>query len=67
MSQQFQQNSWRGADGEQVWLSALVDAMEQIAQPRRVAPDDSRVLVALRAQLALPTPTRLASPFSLRN
>ena len=67
MSQQFQQNSRRGADGEQVWLSALVDAMEQIAQPRRVAPDDSRVLVALRAQLALPTPTRLASPFSLRN
>jgi hypothetical protein len=68
MNQQFQISSWRAGRGERLWLSMLVDTMEQVAQPSlRGAPCDDEVLRALRAQLALPAQPRFASPFSLRN
>ena len=66
MNQQFHSSSWRGGHGERLWLSALVDAMEQVAQqPGQRA--DAEALRVLRAQLALPMQPRFASPFSLRN
>jgi hypothetical protein len=69
MSQQFQSSRiWRGGRSEALWLSTLVDTMEQVSQaPRRVAPCDSNMLAALRAQLALPAPRAFASSLSLRN
>jgi hypothetical protein len=60
--------SWRGGRDERLWLSALVDAMEQASlSERRAEPCDGRTLAALRAQLALPAATRFASCFALRN
>ena len=60
--------AWRGGDGERLWLAALVEAMEDVAQPaRRGEPSDGPTLAAFRAQLALPAQPRFASPFSLRN
>ena len=69
MGQQYQSSqSWRGGRGERLWLSTLVETMEQVSQaPRLAEPCDGRVLAALRAQLALPATTRFASSFSLRN
>jgi hypothetical protein len=64
MSQQFQ-SSWREGHGERLWLSTLVETMEQVAE--RDVPCDSQALKALRAQLALPAQMRFATPFSLRN
>ena len=44
---------WRGEEGQQVWLSTLVDAMEEAARPdvraRRCAP---AILAGLYAQLS---------------
>lgn len=60
--------AWRGGHGERLWLAALVEAMEDVAQPaRRGKPCDDRTIAAFRAQFALPAQPRLASPFSLRN
>ena len=69
MSRQFQSlQSWRGGRDERQWLAALVEAMEQAAQPeRRSEPCDRAALAALRAQLALPAQHRFISPLSLRN
>jgi len=68
MSQQFPLFSWRGRHGERLWLSMLVDAMEEVAQPaRRTEPCDAKALAAFRVQLALPAQIRFTSPFSLRN
>jgi hypothetical protein len=69
MGQQFRFcQSWRGGRNERLWLSALVDAMEQASlSERRAEPCDGRTLAALRAQLALPAATRFASSFALRN
>ncbi len=61
-------SSWRNGQDQRRWLSALVDAMEDAAEPdRRAAPCDSRTLADLRSQLALPAQLRFASPFSFRN
>jgi hypothetical protein len=55
-------------DGERVWLSTLVDAMERLSRPElRAKPCDGFALEKLRAQLALPASIRFVSPFSLRN
>jgi hypothetical protein len=65
---QFQ--DWRSGDGEKLWLSMLIDAMEQVSRPEsRSAPCDRTVLVALRAQLARPASPygHGCSHFSLRN
>jgi hypothetical protein len=68
MGQQLQ--PWRSADGERLWLSMLIDTMEQVARPEtRAMPCDQSILVALDAQLARPAsayPYR-GSAFSLRN
>jgi hypothetical protein len=61
---------WRNGDGEKLWLSMLVDAMEEVSRPElRAIPCDSSILVALRAQLARPASPYPcgASNFSLRN
>jgi hypothetical protein len=65
-----QQTSWRSGDGEKLWLSTLVEAMERLSRPElRALSCDRSVLVALGAQLARPASAYPygASPFSLRN
>jgi len=66
-----QLQSWRSGGGQNLWLSMLVDAMEQVSRPEwRAIPCDRLELAAVRAQLARPAaaayPT-YASHFSLRN
>lgn len=68
MGQQIQ--GWRSAGAQRVWLSTLIDAMEQVSRPeQRAMPCDSQAVAALRAQLARPAAGRLPyrSMFSLRN
>jgi hypothetical protein len=68
MGQQLQ--SWRSAGGDRLWLSMLVEAMEQAADPEfRAIPCDQAILIAVGAQLARPaSPCGFgASNFSLRN
>jgi hypothetical protein len=68
MGQQFR--SWRSGDGEKLWLSMLIDAMEEVSRPEfRETPCDPSILVAVRAQLAFPASPYPygASGFSLRN
>jgi hypothetical protein len=68
MNQQF--HTWRSGDGEKLWLSMLIDAMEEVARPEvREIPCESSILLALHAQLARPVShcTHPASRFSLRN
>jgi hypothetical protein len=67
MSQQFQFSFPGGRHDERLWLSALVETMEQVGQPARTESCDTETLTTLRAQLALPTQPCFASPFSLRN
>ena len=65
---QFSSQDWRGGCSERLWLSTLVDTMEQVSQaPLRTKPCDRAALAALRAQLALPAATRFVSSFSLQN
>ena len=60
--------AWKTGDDDRLWLSMLVDTMEQVARPElRAKPVDDAVLAGLRAQLALPASPRFASSFSLRN
>lgn len=68
MGQQLQ--SWRSGDGERLWLSMLIEAMEEVSRPEfREIPCDPAILIALRAQLARPASPCLygASNYSLRN
>jgi hypothetical protein len=68
MGQRLQE--WRSASAQRLWLSMLIDAMEEISRPeRRDEPCDAQLLAALRAQLARPAlaNTPYASTFSLRN
>ena len=61
---------WRSASSQRLWLSRLIDTMEQISCPeRRSVPCDPQLLAAMRAQLARPALARgaYASPYSLRN
>jgi hypothetical protein len=74
MGQQLQPwrtgKSWRSGNGERLWLSMLVDAMEEFSRPDiRSLPCHSSLLVAVRTQLARPASTGAlgASRFSLRN
>ncbi len=63
-------NSWRGEGGERLWLSLLVDAMEEASLPEvRARPCEAAILKALRAQLAQPAPrySYASTAFSLRN
>jgi hypothetical protein len=53
MGQRLEQ--WHGGDGERLWLSLLVAAMEEASRPEiRSKPCESAVLQACRAQLAQP-------------
>jgi hypothetical protein len=69
MGQQIK--GWRSASSQRLWLSRLIDTMEQISRPeRRAIPCDPQLLAAVRAQLARPALARgaaYASPYSLRN
>ncbi|HEY2210522.1 MAG TPA: hypothetical protein VGH62_02690 [Bradyrhizobium sp.] len=68
MGQQLQ--PWRLGDGEKLWLSMLIDAMEEISRPElRAVPCDRSVLAAVSAQLARPASPypHCGSYFSLRN
>jgi hypothetical protein len=68
MGQQLQ--SWRSGDGQNLWLSMLIDAMEKVARPEfRATPCDKSVLAAVSAQLARPASPypHGTSQFSLRN
>jgi hypothetical protein len=68
MGQQVQ--GWRSASGQRLWLSMLIDTMDQISHPElRAVPCDPQLLAALRAQLARPALARTpyASAYSLRN
>lgn len=61
---------WRSGDGEKLWLSMLVDTMEQVSRPEiRKIPCDPRILIALCAHLARPASPYPygVSKFSLRN
>jgi hypothetical protein len=61
---------WRSASGQRLWLSMLIDAMEEISRPElRAVPCDDQLLAALRAQLARPALARkpYASAYGLRN
>ena len=68
MGQQIK--GWRSASGQRLWLSRLIDTMDQISPPeRRTVPCDPQLLAAVHAQLARPALARTAhaSPYSLRN
>jgi hypothetical protein len=68
MGQQLQ--GWRTASSQRLWLSTLIDAMEEISHAEQCAvPCDPEVLAALRAQLARPASARMpyVSAYSLRN
>jgi hypothetical protein len=61
---------WRSGEGEKLWLSMLIDTMEEVSRPEfRAVPCDQSVLAAVRAQLARPaSPYRYCgSQLSLRN
>jgi hypothetical protein len=68
MGQQIQ--SWRSEGGQRLWLSMLVDTMEEISRPDfRKVPCDPSVLMAVEAHLARTASAYAhgASRFSLRN
>src|SRR3954447_23884923 len=68
MGQQLR--TWRSRSGQRLWLSMLIDGMEEISRPElRAVPCDGRVLAALRAQLARPASQHksYATSYSLRN
>ncbi len=68
MGQQLR--TWRSGAEQTVWLSALIDAMEEVSRPElRAVPCDPFVLAALRAQLARPASGfgHYASAYSLQN
>ena len=68
MGQRLQ--TWRSQGDERLWLSMLVDTMEEVSRPEiRAVPCDPQILIALRAQLARPALPYPYGPsnFSLRN
>jgi len=67
---QQQIQGWRSASGQRLWLSMLIDTMEEISRPElRAVPCDDQLLAALRAQLARPAMAHApyVSAYSLRN
>ena len=68
MGQQLQQ--WRSAGGEKLWLSMLIDTMEQVSRPElRNLPCNRSVRAAVYAQLSRPAATcrHQGSRFGLRH
>jgi hypothetical protein len=61
---------WRGGEDRQLWLSMLVEAMEEATLPEmRANPCPPAILANLRVQLAQPVShyPAAASAFSLRH
>jgi hypothetical protein len=70
MGRQLQLQTWRSGEGERLWLSMLIDTMEEVVRPEiRSLPCDPWLLASLRAQLARPASAYApyASRFSPRN
>jgi hypothetical protein len=67
MDQQLQ--SWRRGNGQTLWLSMLVEAMDRFSSPEwRALPCEQEELTLFRAHLERPAaPYTFASRFSLRN
>jgi hypothetical protein len=67
--QTWRPGGWRSENGQQAWLSMLIDTMETLSRPEyRNLPCDRLVLAKVKAQLARPaSPCFGASQFSLRN
>ena len=68
MGQQLQQ--WQSAGGEKLWLSMLIDAMEEVSRSElRGQPCDRQVVAAVYAQLSRPAMpyAHQGSGFSLRH
>ena len=68
MGQQLQ--TWQSPGGQRLWLSTLIDAIEDVTRPEvRAVPCDSHLLAAMRAQLMRPAAAGLpyVSSYSLRN
>jgi len=62
--------TWRGGEDRQLWLSLLLEAMEDAARPElRAKPCPPAILAGLRAQLAQPVSHYpfAASAFSQRH
>jgi hypothetical protein len=61
---------WRTIEGQTVWLSRLIEAMDEVSRPEwRTRPLDPAELRAMRARLSQPATLHPAygSRFSLRN
>jgi hypothetical protein len=72
MGQQLQARfqAWRSGDGQDLWLSMLIDTMAEVSRPEiRALRCDISLLAAVKAQLARPASPRAyyGSDFSLRN
>jgi hypothetical protein len=68
MGQQYP--SWRSQNGQTLWLTRLIEAMEKLSRAEwRTRPVDPLELVAIRARLARPvkTPSAYGPRFGLRN
>ena len=68
MGQQLQQ--WQSAGGEKLWLSMLIDTMEEVSRSElRSQPCDRLVVAAVYAQLSRPAApyAHQGSGFSLRH
>ena len=66
MGQRLEQ--WHGGDGERLWLSLLVAAMEEASRPEiRSKPCESAVVQACRAQLAQPATGYSRAPSMIRH
>ena len=68
MAQQLQ--GWQAAGGEKLWLSMLINTMEQVSRSElRSQPRDRSVVAAVLAQLSRPAAAfaRQGSGFSLRH
>jgi hypothetical protein len=68
MGQQLQ--SWRSAGGDKLWLSMLIDTMEQVSRSeQRAQPCERSVVAAVVAQLSRPAAPYVhrGSGFSLRH
>jgi hypothetical protein len=67
---QQQLRTWRTGAEQTLWLTALIDAMEEVSRPElRAEPCDPFVLAALRVRLARPASGfgYYGSAYSLRN
>jgi hypothetical protein len=66
MGQRLEQ--WHGGDGERLWLSLLVAAMEEASRPEiRSKPCESAILHACHEQLAQPATGCGCAPLMIRH